>query len=277
MSASVVLTGATGGIGEAIARGLVARGARLILVARSAEPVARLARELEGQAGRRGGVTALAVDVTHPEGRAAVVACAAAARCDTLINNAAIPSFGELETLDGAHLDAVIATDLLAPMQLTRAMLPVLGARDRATVLNVGSALGRIGLPGFSVYGAAKFGLRGFSEALRRELADGPIRVRHLAPRTTRTAFNDARVDAYNRATGTRSDPPERVARAALAMLDGGPGERFIGFPEWLAVRLNGLAPLLLDGAFKSHRTAVRAARPRAAARPEPTPLEVTE
>jgi short-subunit dehydrogenase len=277
MSASVVLTGATGGIGEAIARGLVARGARVILVARSAEPVARLARELERAAGRSGSVTALAVDVTHADGRAAVLACAAAARCDTLVNNAAIPSFGELETLDAAHLDAVIATDLLAPMQLTRAMLPVLAARERATVLNVGSALGRIGLPGFSVYGAAKFGLRGFSEALRRELADGPIRVRYLAPRATRTAFNDTRVEAYHRATGTRSDPPERVARVALAMLDGGPGERFIGFPEWLAVRLNGLAPLLLDGAFRGHRTAARAARTGAVERPASPPLEVTE
>jgi short-subunit dehydrogenase len=277
MSGSVVLTGATGGIGEAIARALVARGARVILVARSAEPVARLARELETVAGRAGRITALAVDVTHPDGRAAVVACAAAAGCDALVNNAAIPSFGELENLDAAHLDAVIATDLLAPMQLTRAMLPVLAARERATVLNVGSALGRIGLPGFSVYGAAKFGLRGFSEALRRELGDGPIRVRYLAPRTTRTAFNDARVDAYNRATGTRSDPPERVAQAALAMLDGGPGERFIGFPEWLAVRLNGLAPLLLDGAFRRHRTAARAARTGVAGQPASPPLEVIE
>ena len=277
MSASVVLTGATGGIGEAIARGLVARGARVILVARSAESVARLARELERTVQRPGSVTALAVDVTHPDGRAAVLTCAAAARCDTLINNAAIPSFGELETLDPDHIDAVIATDLLAPIQLTRALLPVLAARERATVLNVGSALGRIGLPGFSVYGAAKFGLRGFSEALRRELAGGPVRVMHLAPRTTRTAFNDARVDAYNRATGTRSDPPEQVARAALAMLDGGPAERFLGFPEWLAVRLNGLAPLLLDGAFRGHRAAVRAARPRTPEPPASIPLEITE
>jgi short-subunit dehydrogenase len=258
MSVSVVLTGATGGIGRAIARAFVERGDRIVLVSRSAEGLGRLARELSHDAAP-GAVEALAVDVTTEQGRTAIVSRARARACDVLINDAAIPSFGPLESLDDAHVEAVIATDLVAPILLTRAMLPVLRQRSRATVLNIGSAAGRLGLPGFSVYGAAKFGLRGFSEALRRELADGPVRVRHLAPRATRTAFNDARVEAYNRATGARLDAPERVAAAAIAMVDGGAAERTLGFPEALAVRLNGLMPTLLDGAFRAHRAALRA------------------
>jgi short-subunit dehydrogenase len=275
MRASVVLTGATGGIGRAIARALVARGDRVVLVSRSADEVGRLARELSRDA-PPGAIEALAVDVTRAEGRAAIVRSAAARDCDVLVNNAAIPSFGPLDALDDAHVESVVATDLVAPVLLTRAMLPVLRQRPKATVLNVGSTLGRLGLPGFSVYGAAKFGLRGFSEALRRELADGPVRVRHLAPRATRTAFNDARVEAYNRATGTRVDAPERVAAAALAMIDGGPSERVLGFPETLAVRLNGLVPTWLDGAFRAHRAALRAPVRRVPG-PGATPMETPE
>ncbi len=275
MSASVVLTGATGGIGRAIARVLIARGDRVLLVSRSADEVGLLARQL-GQGVAPGSVEALAVDITRAEGRAAIVRVATERRCDTLVNNAAIPSFGPFEALDDLHVEAVIATDLVAPMLLSRALLPVLRLHRRATILNVGSTLGRLGLPGFCVYGAAKFGLRGFTESLRRELSDGPVRVLHLAPRATRTAFNDARVDAYNRATGTRSDPPERVAAAAVAMLDGGPVERFLGFPESLAVRLNGLVPTWLDGAFGAHRAALNADR-TAPVRPTRITLETHE
>ena len=265
MSASVVVTGATGGIGEAIARALVARGDRVLLVARSADAVARLARSL-GEGRSPGTVDALALDITRAEGRAAIVRVAGERSVDVLVNNAAIPSFGPLEALDDAHLEAVIDTNLLAPMQLTRAMLPVLRQHGAATVLNVGSALGRLGLPGFSAYSAAKFGLRGFSEALRRELAGGPIRVCHLAPRTTRTGFNDGRVDTYNRLTGSRSDPPERVARAALALLDGRAAERFVGMPESVAVRLNGLAPAWMDILFRGHRAALARSCPNSSA-----------
>jgi short-subunit dehydrogenase len=139
-------------------------------------------------------------------------------------------------------------------MLLTRALLPHLLAQPRAQVVCVGSALGRIGLPGFSAYSASKFGLRGFAEALRRELADSSVRVQYLGPRSTRTAFNDAGVEAYNRATGTAMDTPERVARALVELLRSERPERFLGYPETLAVRLNGLVGPWLDGAFARHR-----------------------
>lgn len=155
----------------------------------------------------------------------------------------------------------MLATNLLAPMLLTRALLPQLQSQREARVLNVGSALGRLGLPGYAAYSASKFGLRGFSEALRRELAGTPVRVQYLAPRATDTGFNDARVEAYNRATQTRSDSPEVVADAALRLLASGAAERFLGFPEALAVRINGLVPAWLDRAFGRHNDALRRTR----------------
>ncbi len=243
----VVLTGASGGIGSAAAAALTDAGARVLLVGRSRTALENLA----GQLGR--GTMLVIADLTREGGRAAIVDAARAFGANVLINNAGVASFGRFQTLDEAHIRDVLETNLLAPMLLTRALLGHLAQQPQACILNIGSALGGLGLPGFGVYGAAKAGLRGFSEALRRELQGTRIRVQYLAPRTTRTRFNDARVDAYNQATGTRTDSPERVAQALLEVLARGTAERFLGFPERYAVRLNGLIPAWLDGAFKRH------------------------
>ena len=264
----VVLTGAAGGIGRALTHALVAEGARVLLVGRRPVPLAALAAEFG--APRR--VQALAADVTRAEGRAAIRAAAEAQEANVLINNAGVPCFGALAALDAEQIAATLQTNLVAPILLTHALLPHLLRQREARVVNVGSVLGRLGVPGYSVYGAAKFGLRGFSEALRRELADTSVGVQYLGPRTTRTAFNDARVEAYNRATAARADAVERVARAALDLIATGRAERFIGFPESLAVRVNGIAPGWLDTAFARHAAALgaTAAAPPAAA---PNPL----
>lgn len=256
---SVVLTGATGGIGAAIARELVTRGARVLLVARKAPQLAALARALAPAEDARKRVDALAADITSGAGRVAIRDAALARNTNALVNAAGVPCFGALDALDETRIEAALTTNLLAPMLLTRVLLPLLAKQRAARVLNLGSALGRLGLPGFAAYSASKFGLRGFSEALRRELADTAVRVQYLGPRTTRTAFNDSRVEQYNRATATHSDSPEYVARIAVQMLVAGTSERFLGFPEGPAGRLNGAFPLLLDGAFERHRATLRA------------------
>jgi short-subunit dehydrogenase len=273
--ARVMLTGATGGIGRAVARALLQAGAAVLLVGRSPARLVTLSRELKADpscaAAAAGRVDWFAADLGDPGSVAALHDAAQAWRVNVLVNNAGVASFGRLEALDPAHVAQVLDTNLLAPMRLTQALLPLLRQQPRAQVIQVGSALGRLGLPGFSVYSASKFGLRGFSEALRRELADTPVRVQYLGPRTTRTAFNDTAVQSYNRATGTASDEPERVARVLVEMLERETAERFIGMPEKLAVRINGLAPQLLDGAFAAHRRnlpAAPAAVPAAGAAP---------
>ncbi len=254
--ASVVLTGAAGGIGAPSAKALAAAGARLLLVGRDAQRLAALARSIAPQRGDRR-IEWLAADLTTPEGIEAVRRAALEWDANALVNNAGIASFGRLESLDPAHLVGVIETNLVAPMLLTRALLPALQRQRHAAVVNVGSVLGRLGLPGFSAYSAAKFGLRGFSEALRRELAGSHVKVQYLGPRVTATGFNSAEVEAYNRATRTAADAPETVAAALVALLASGRAERFLGFPEKLAVRLNGAAPAVLDGAFDRHRRAL--------------------
>lgn len=255
--ARVLLTGATGGIGMAVAAELLRHGAALLLAARSPAQLATLARRLGRDAATQARIEWFAADLDDPAAIAGLRDAALAWRANVLVHAAGTPSFGRFAELDAEHLERCLRTNLLAPMRLAQALLPGFGALPKAQLILVGSALGRIGLPGFSVYSAAKFGLRGFAEALRRELRGTPVRVQYLGPRSTRTRFNDERVEAYNRATGTAMDGPAEVARALRALLESEAAERFVGFPERLAVRLNGAMPALLDGAFHKHRLAL--------------------
>jgi short-subunit dehydrogenase len=244
--ARVLLTGASGGIGRAMAHTLLQAGAAVLGVGRSADPMPGLAW--------------VQADLTTNSGVAAVATAAAEWRANVVVHAAGVPNFGPLAGVAPAQMQAVLQANLLAPMLLTQALLPQLLRQPRAQVVFVGSALGRIGLPGFSVYGASKAGLHGFAEALRRELADSTVRVQILGPRSTRTAFNGSDVETYNRVTGTAMDPPQAVATALLALIENETAERFIGFPERLAVRINGLLGALLDGSFVKHRRHLPAA-----------------
>ncbi|HEY0857195.1 MAG TPA: SDR family oxidoreductase [Albitalea sp.] len=258
--ARVVLTGATGGIGCAAASALLQAGASVMLVGRSPAGLSKQARELVSRlALGPERVSWFAADLDDGIDVDRLREAAGAFGANVLVLGAGLPSFGRFDMLDPLEMRQVLRTNLLSPMLLAHALLPGLRRQAKAQLICIGSALGRIGLPGYSVYSATKFGLRGFAEALRRELADTAVRVQYLGPRSTRTAFNDARVEAYNLATGTAMDDPERVARALLRLLEDEAAERFVGLPEALAVRLNGFAPAWLDGAFAPHRRSLPA------------------
>lgn len=255
--ASVVLTGAAGGLGSAIARRLFDEGACLLLVGRNSGPLLALARSLNGAARDRSRVDALVVDVTKDEGRRAIVDAAAARNANVLINNAAVAAFGPAQDLQSEEARRVAETNIVAPMMLIAGMLPLLHAREHAQILNIGSTLGSLGVPGFSVYGASKAALRIYTEALRRELAGSTVRVQYYAPRAIDTPFNSQQVQAFNRATGSASDSPEAVAHCISRMLQSKSRQRHAGRVEAIAARLNGVCPEWLDGAFGKHRRAL--------------------
>lgn len=255
VQARVVLTGATGGLGREAAQNLLQAGASVMLVGRSPARLSKQARELASTiALEPGRVVWHAADLDDAGDVDRLREAAGRFGANVLVLGAGLPSFGRFDSLDPVEMRQVLQANLLSPMLLAHAMLPGLREQAKAQLICIGSALGRIGLPGYSVYSATKFGLRGFAEALRRELADSAVRVQYLGPRSTRTPFNDARVEAYNLATGTAMDDPKHVAKALLRLLEDEAAERFVGFPEALAVRLNGFAPAWLDGAFAPHR-----------------------
>lgn len=239
--ARIVLTGASGGLGAVLARQLAAAGALLLITGRNPEQLAR-AREAGGV-----GCRALPADLTTPEGIEAVAQAGRDCNANILINNAGVGGFGLLAQQSAVDVDRILATNLVAPIQLTRALLPTLSAQPAAAVVNVGSAFGGIPFAGFAAYSAAKTGLHGFSQALRRELADSNVRVIHVAPRAIDTPLNSPAVVALNRSLGNACDSPDAVAAHIVRMLQQDTPEALIGFPERWFAWLNSVAPALVD------------------------------
>lgn len=239
--ARILLTGATGGLGQALATELAAAGAALLLAGRSAEKLAALRLPPGAE------YATLQADLTTAEGIAAVTAAAQRFNANVLINNAGVGCFGLLDNQSWPTVQQVLVTNLEVPIRLTQALLPWLRAQPEAAIVNIGSAFGSIPFPGFTAYSTAKAGLRGFSQALRRELADTLIRVVHVAPRAIDTPFNTAAVNALNRQLNNRCDTPETVASGIVRMLRDDALERHIGFPERLFAWLNGFAPSFVD------------------------------
>lgn len=242
----ILLTGATGGIGQPLAERLAHGGARLLLAGRDA-------RHLDALAGRcQGRAETVCADITGGDGREAVLQAARRmGGVNLLINAAGVNRFGLLEQQDDAALAALLQLNVTATLQLTRALLPMLRQQERAMVVNIGSTFGSIGYPGYAAYCASKFALRGFSEALRRELADTRVGVLYVAPRATRTAMNAPGVVAMNEALKVAMDEPDQVAEAVAAAIVREREELYLGWPEKLFVRLNGLLPRLVDQALR--------------------------
>jgi short-subunit dehydrogenase len=264
--ARALVTGASGGIGAAIVREIVERGGQALITGRDARSLHDLARSLDPDG------TSAAVhvaDLAKECDRSGLVEAATTWRggVNVLVNNAGVASFGAFAKMRPEDLEQSFVVNALAPMQLCRALLPHLQRQPAAHIVNIGSVFGAIGYPGHAAYSATKFALRGFSEALRRELGDGALRIHYLAPRATRTSFNCAAVEELNAQLAVTTDPPERVASAVRRMLETGQAEATIGWPEKLFVRINGLLPWLVDRSLARQLPIIqeRFARPRAA------------
>lgn len=204
----VLLTGATGGLGRAIADRLAASGARLLLSARSEEALQELALELPGS-----GHTVLAGDLA--EDGAAVRLAAGASPVDILVANAALPATGRLVELSAGQTARMLRVNLEAPMLLSQALIPGMIERGGGKLVLIGSLAGKAGSPSSSVYNATKFGLRGFAFGLSADLARLPVSVTVVAPGFVREAgmFADSGAKAPA-VLGTTT--PEKVAEAVL-------------------------------------------------------------
>jgi short-subunit dehydrogenase len=154
-----------------------------------------------------------------------------------------------LKQTSSDHIDSVLSTNLLVPIKLCQLFLQQLES-SKGIIVNVGSSLGSIGYPYHTLYCASKFGLRGFTEALSRELNGSGVNVTYLAPRATDTSINNDQTRAMNKALGNKMDTPERVAKELLTLINSSKKRRFIGFPEKLFVRINGAFPGIVDGAI---------------------------
>lgn len=246
----VVLTGANGGIGHFLASQLAGKEARLLLVDCNAEGLQQLCKEIAGAGGE---ACALPIDLLQPGAVETVVATAGQqlGGIDLLINNAGLIDFTLFQQHEPARIAQIMQLNSVLPMLLARAALPQMLARQSGRIVNVGSMFGSIGFPHHVVYSASKFALRGFSQALRRELADSGVGVTYVSPRAVKTALNDARAQRMMQATGTAMDPPGYVAGKIIDAIEGERSECYIGMPESLFARLNGIFPALIDQGLK--------------------------
>lgn len=243
-----LLTGASGGIGLAIVHALCSHGVQVLAVSRNKAPLVPLQVQYPGL------LQWVEADLATQAGRQHVLITAQAVNgVNLLINAAGVNHFALLEHLPSDDIDAMLNINLHAPVQLTRLLLPVLREAKEAMVVNVGSTYGALGYPGYTTYCASKFALRGFSEALRRELADTAVTVLYVAPRATRTTMNSAAAKALNTALNAHEDDPEHVAKAVVRAIAGSRRELYLGWPERFFVRLNSWFPHLVDRGLRKH------------------------
>jgi uncharacterized protein len=203
---TVLITGATGGIGRAVARALHERGAKLVLTARRVDMLDEIARELADRVEVLGADLSNKPDVDRLGRREDI---------DVLVANAAVPAAGRLQTFTDRELDRAIDVNVRAPMQLTLALLPRMLERGSGHLLYVSSLAGKVASAGSSVYSATKFAVRAFGYSLSEELRDTGVGVTTVFPGFIREAgmFHDSGAK-LPRGVGTRT--PEDVARAVV-------------------------------------------------------------
>ncbi len=170
--ATALVTGASGGLGRAIAIALRAQGAEVVVSGRRVDPLQELAGEVQGRA--------IVADLADPAQRDRLLA--EAGNVNVLVANAALPASGELDDWDPASIDRALMINLGSPIAMTRSLLPVFRARGSGHFVFMSSLAGRVGTRGASLYSATKFGLRGFAGGLRSDLYRTGIGVSVVAP-----------------------------------------------------------------------------------------------
>lgn len=249
---TIVITGAYGGLGKELSIALSKLGAQLVITGRDYEKLLELKASLSNN------TLLLAGNVSSEKFRNDLQELLSPIKNNghILINNAAVSDVKFLQNQDPKLIVLMLQVNLLAPILLTQALLPWLQQSSTANIINIGSTFGAIGYPGFSGYCASKFGLRGFSQALSRELSDTNISVNYLAPRAIATKINDHTVNQLNKELKTNVDTPEILVPQIIKAIVQNNSERHFGWPEKLFAKINGIFPSMVSKSIiKDHTT----------------------
>jgi short-subunit dehydrogenase len=244
----VVLTGASSGIGRALAERLSQAGASLVLASRSADKLEELARSLSNRTAK---AFAVPTDLTVAAQRERLIGAAVErlGGIDILINDAGIASWGHFANSDEAVMRNVMEVNFFAPVELIRLAIPHLVNGNEPVIVNVSSMCGRRALPAWSEYSASKFALCGITEALRSEMARFDVDVVLVVPGLTKTNLRDnmARSEGKAKIDFAAGMPPEGVAAKILKAIVNSKREVVIGSDAKWMLRMHRWFPRLVD------------------------------
>lgn len=253
----VIITGASQGIGRALAVEAARRGMKVLAVARSGPLLEELVQEVRSNGGVIEGCVA---DVTRPEDRQASLEAVQRhfGGLDVLINNAGIGATGHFMDSDPQVLRQIFETNFFALAEMIRSSLPLLRAGTTPAIVNISSVLGKRALPARSLYSASKFAVAGFSEALRAELVKDGIDLIVVSPGLTRTNFSRNMLEQKARLPldHLRGMTSEAVANATLRALEKGRVDVTLTWRGRLLVLTNRFFPALVD--YLAQRTVRR-------------------
>ena len=245
---TVVITGASSGIGRAAAIEFARRGANVVLAARRTA-------QLDETAGacRRFGVNATAIGTDVTKRADCVALIAKAGNVDVLVNNAGFATFDTIESAEAEDFEAMMNTNYLGTVHCTQAVLPQMLTRQRGAIVIVSSIAGLMGYARMGGYCATKFALVGFAEALRDEVMSRGLQVALVCPGTTDTEFfvkaERGKIPGASRLIITLS--PERVARAICDSAEDGRYRRIVPFGAAAFMRLKEFFPRLAHALFR--------------------------
>jgi short-subunit dehydrogenase len=247
-SAVCLVTGATSGIGRATALKLVSPevGARVVALGRDADGLRALSAAARREGDAQDRIVGVRADLSEPGDIDLAVqeALAAVGVIDMLVNNAAQGWAGRFAEQEADGADYLVRVNLIAPIRLTRALLPGMLDRRRGVIVNVASIAGHVGVKDEAVYASTKAGLIGFSESLRYELKGSGVNVSVVSPAVVDTPFFERRGRPYGRRF-PRPIPSERVAETVVHSIRSGRAQlyvpRWTAFPVWLSGAWPGL------------------------------------
>jgi len=269
---TVIVTGASSGIGAAVAQAFGRAGDRVVLTARRLDRLQAVASGLPD-------ALVVAADLTRREDIARVIAEAVGryGAVDVLVNNAGFGQYNWLEHLAEDDIRAQIGVNLIAPILMTRAVLPDMLARHRGVIINVGSVAGKIATPTMSIYNATKFGLDGFSEALRREvgpqgvhvcvISPGPVEGTELGRVRREKSVGIAMAAGRLRSLRWLRTDTERVARAIVGLANRPRPSLVVPAIYSVGITVNSMIPLLVDRLVSRAARRVRQSAPAGGAR----------
>lgn len=252
----VVVTGGGRGIGRACALEFAAEGAKLVLAGRRMDALTTAVAEVQAEGGS---ASVARCDVVIEDDLRALVDTTMEqhGRIDVLINNAGVVTGGRLDEISAEDVRRIVDVNIWAAIRLTQLTLPHMRKAQDGSIVNISSLAGRIGLPYYSTYCASKYALRGFSEALRRELKPDNIHVMAVYPGGTATdMMENVEFDRFGMGVATASQVGGAVKRGVRHRTP----EVFVGLTDSMVARWNDFLPWGFDYGLEMVRDRVHEA-----------------